>query len=85
MKNEEILEVFTSYENGIPSRSWKGFGWFGQLQIELDGEIRVISACGTAHGDNGGMSFKILQKGITQEQVNRMNIIAYKTENPAKE
>ena len=29
MKNEEIFEGFTSCENGIPSSSWEGFGWFG--------------------------------------------------------
>ena len=29
MKNEEIFEGFTSCENGIPSSSGEGFGWFG--------------------------------------------------------
>lgn len=28
MGNEEIFEGFTSCENGIPSSSWEGFGWF---------------------------------------------------------
>ena len=85
MGNEEILEGFTSCANGIPSSSWEGFGWFGQLQVELDGEMRVISAGGHASGDDGDMCFKIFTKGITQEQANRMNVIAYKTDNPAKE
>ena len=81
----KILEGFTSCKNGIPSSSWEGFGWFGQLQVELDGKICVISAGGTASGDEGDMVFKIFTKGITQEKANRINVIAYKTNNKVKQ
>lgn len=63
--------------------TWEGFGWFGKIQVELDGEFYVMNAGGTASGDHGDMTFKIFEN-ITKEQADRLNIIAYKTENPAK-
>lgn len=34
----KILPGFTCIEHGIDAMSWSGFGWFGKLQVELDGE-----------------------------------------------
>lgn len=76
----EILPGFTP-GNKILWHTWKGFGWFGELQVELDGEFYVINAGGVAHGDHGEMKFKIFEN-ITQEQADKLNVIAFKTDNP---
>ena len=49
----KILPGFTCIEHGIYAMSRSGFGWFGKLQVELDGEMRVISAGGTASLSDG--------------------------------
>lgn len=78
----QILPGFTP-GNKILWNTWKGFGWFGKLQVELDGEFYVMNAGGVARGDHGDMTFKIFEN-ITQEQANRLQIIAHKTDNPAE-
>lgn len=76
----EILPGFTPGDK-ILWYTWEGFGWFGKLQVELDGEFYVINACGVAHGDNGDMTFKIFEN-ITQEQADKLHVIAHQTDNP---
>lgn len=78
----QILPGFTA-GNKILGNTWKGFGWFGKLQVELDGEFYVMDAGGVASGDHGDMTFRIFEK-ITQDQANRIHIIAHKTDNPAE-
>ena len=76
---EKVVEGFTPGAK-IYWYTWEGFGWFGQLQVELDGEFYVISAGGVASGDHGEMKFKIFED-LTQTQVDRMRIVAHKTSN----
>ena len=77
---KEIMPGFTPGSK-IFGHTWKGFGWFGQLQVELDGGFYVMSAGGTCSGDCGDMTFKVFEN-ITQEQADRIRIIAFKTDNP---
>ena len=68
--------------NGIDPSSWSGFGWFGELYIELNnGKRLVVSAGGTATGNHGGMNFKIFSPEFTQAELKNVKVIAYKTIN----
>jgi len=78
-----VLPGFTTWDFNLRWYMWEGFAWYGQLQVELDGKIIVVRASGFPHGDDGEFTFKIEGK-YTQKQVDRMNVIAFKTDNEKK-
>ena len=68
--DEKIIDGFTP-GNKIFWYTWEGFGWFGKLQVELDGEYYVMDAGGTASGDHGDMIFKIFEN-ISSVHISRI-------------
>lgn len=79
MNNSKFIDF---NQNGIDPSSWQGFGWFGELYIELkNGNRLVVDAGGTANGNNGGMNFKIFSPTFSQDELKDVKVIAYKTHN----
>ncbi|MDO5577129.1 MAG: hypothetical protein Q4F84_08615 [Fibrobacter sp.] len=75
-----IPDGFTKWDFNIDHRSYKTFAWWGELLVSFDGEQKIVSASGHASGNSGDMEFKFTGGDFTQEEVNRLEIIAYKTD-----
>ena len=85
---KKILPGFTKWDFNLRWNDYEGFAWYGLLQGVLDGETIVCRASGTPLGDDGDFSFRIERNAetgeeYTQQQVDRMEIVAFKTENLA--
>lgn len=90
MENKEkILPGFTKWDFNLRGSDYHGFGWFGLLQVVLDGTTIVCRARGFPNGDHGDFTFRIegnaeTGENYTQRQVDRMKLIAFKTDNTNK-
>ena len=81
----KVKKGFTAFNFNLYGSMYTGFAWFGWLQVLFQGKSIIVSASGIPHGDHGDFDFKIdnsqLGRKFSQEDVNQMDIIAFKTKN----
>lgn len=81
----KIEKGFTKFDFNLCYWMYTGFAWFGWLQVLFQGKSIIVSASGIPHGDHGDFDFKIDNtkhgRKFSQEEVNQMKIIAFKTKN----